>query len=89
MKTWRGGGVQDRAVLGSVARKARLSPCLYLSGYRCQVVVVVLLLLLSLFICSSSVTLSGCSCDIVLIRTYDDSRHYLGCGEAFMRTSLL
>ena len=32
MKTWRGGGVQERAVLSSVASGARLSPCLYLSG---------------------------------------------------------
>ena len=33
MKTWRGGGVQERAVLSSVASGARLSPCLYLSGH--------------------------------------------------------
>ena len=31
MKTWRGGGVQEREALGSVSRGARLSPCLYLS----------------------------------------------------------
>ena len=32
MKTWRGGGVQERAELSSVASEARLSPCLHLSG---------------------------------------------------------
>ena len=36
MRTWRGGGVQERAALGSVARGARLSPCLYISDTHTQ-----------------------------------------------------
>ena len=32
MTTWRGSGVKERVALGSVARGARLSPSLYLSG---------------------------------------------------------